>query len=114
MSGFLILLLLFAVAWLMLKWTEMRERIGSLEARLNHLELQRLRAEPQPAPTPAPVAPSPTPAPILRPPAIPQPPSGPFIAPPARPAAPLPASAPAPAQIHWEKFLGVKLFAWVG
>src|SRR5688572_20273696 len=114
MSGFLILLLLFAVAWLMLKWTETRERIGSIEARLNHLQLQRLRAAPQSGPTPAPFAPRPTPAPMVRPPATPQRSPAPFIPPPARPAAPIPAPAPAPAQIRWEKFLGVKLFAWVG
>jgi uncharacterized membrane protein len=113
MSAFLLFLLLCAVAWLILRWTETRERISSLEARLNSLELQRLRPATPAAVTPTP-APGPAPAPVVRPPPVPQPAPAQIIAPPPRPTVSAPAPTPAPTQIHWEKFLGVKLFAWVG
>src|SRR5688572_4731622 len=111
MTGFLLLLLLGATAWLIVKWTESRERITSLEARLTRLELQRMRAEPAPAPAATPV---PIPVPLVRPPPVPQPQPTPVRVPIA-PIIPTPVAAKPPTpQIHWEKFLGVKMFAWVG
>jgi uncharacterized membrane protein len=117
MSGFFVFLLLCAVVWLILKWTETRERIASLEARLNVLEFQRGRPEPQAAaivPVQQPV--QPVSPPIIQPPPNPRPAPIQIPVPPPHPAIP-PTPAPilpAPPQIHWEKFLGVKMFAWVG
>ncbi len=116
MTGFLVFVLLCATVWLVLKWTEAREQISSLEGRLTRLELQRHREETVPAPTttpafsPAPIV-RPPPIPQAMPPAVPRPTVYPTVANP--PAVPL-AAAPEPTQINWEKFFGVKLFAWVG
>src|SRR5436190_5333329 len=127
-TGFLLFLLLCATVWLILKWTESRERIASLEARLNRLELERLRPEPRPSIAPAP-APRPVTTPVVQPPPVPEPAAAPVIPrpppplfPPAIPVRPVisptpPAPVPAPAQpapIGWEKFFGIKVFAWVG
>lgn len=110
MSAFVLIAVVCATIWLILKWTEARERINSLEARLYRLETQR----PAPAAKPSPI-PQPAPEPIVRPPPIPQPAIPRAVAPPPPPAIPAPpVSRPAPTVIHWEKFLGVKLFAWVG
>ncbi|HZO85155.1 MAG TPA: DUF2339 domain-containing protein, partial [Verrucomicrobiae bacterium] len=126
MTAFLLFLLLCATAWLILKWTEAREKIASLEARLNRLETQREPAAraaqiPIVRPPPVPQAPSPAAAPIVpTSPIIPSTPTPTTAAPPlpTRPAMPPPSRPamppPAPAEINWEKFFGVKFFAWVG
>lgn len=113
MVEFVLFLLVCATVWLILKWTESRERIDSLEARLNRLEARA----PEPVLGPRPAAePMPTPAPPPLP--IPQPVIARVAVPPPIPVAPPPPPPPvmaAPAAaVNWEKFLGVKLFAWVG
>ena len=114
MSGFLIFLLLCGVVWLLVRSNEARERMASIEARLHRLELLRERASTAAAPVPVP-APAAIPPPIPQ--ARPIPTARPVILP--NPAAPAPNPTPTPpppvpAEINWEKFLGVKLFAWVG
>jgi uncharacterized membrane protein len=131
MSSLLIFVLFCITGYLLLKWSETRERVASAEARLNSLELQleRLRragTTPQPE---APVTPEPQPA-VATPPRLPSmpPPVPPIAAIPSIPA-PQPVMAatalphePAPTiereepfrAVHWEKFLGVKMFAWLG
>src|SRR3954462_11862265 len=91
MTGFLLFLLLCATVWLILKWTESRDQIASLEARLNRLEFERLRAEPQAAAAPA-AAPRPALIPVVQPPPVPQPaaaviprPPAPVVLPPIQP-----------------------------
>src|SRR5687768_10660774 len=113
MVEFVLFLLVCATVWLIRKWTESRERIDSLEARLNRLEARA----PGPVLGPRPAAePMPTPAPPPLP--IPQPVIARVAVPPPIPVAPAPPPPPlmaAPAAaVNWEKFLGVKLFAWVG
>src|SRR5688572_26592286 len=131
MSSLLIFILLCATVYLFLKWTETRERINSAEARLNSVEihLERLRraqapppAQPAEAPQPETVQPpeiaTPPPIPSAPPPIPSIPRLEPVIAAAALPQEPLPgpAAEPEPAfrAVNWEKFLGVKLFAWVG
>jgi uncharacterized membrane protein len=120
MTGFLVFLLLCVTAWLILKWTETRERIVSLEARLSRLELERVAPQVSEAhsrpvevlrriATPPPI-PQPAAAPVSITPSATQPPPTPPPAPP-RPVAPEPTVA---ATMNWEKFFGVKFFAWAG
>lgn len=124
MIGFLVFLLLCAVVWLVLKSTETRERIASFEARLNRLESRVPQTSQPVVPRPLPEAPvvqphAPEPLrPAVLPPPIPQPTVNPIpitgtsVSP--RPA-PAPVAMPEPpASINWEKFFGVKFFAWAG
>ena len=128
MTFVLVIILLALVGWLFLRWTELRERVASAEARLNNVELElgRLKqvapSEAAPAPTVVPqAAPPPPPAPAaVRPPPIPQAPlparvpmPAPSVAP-SQPQAIRPEPQPAFHTVNWEKFLGVKLFAWLG
>jgi predicted membrane protein DUF2339 len=129
MTWFVLLVLGALVAWLLKRRNEALETLERVQARLNRLEIQleRLQRARQ-----APVEPEPsmeqqvmepthaTPPPI--PPILPQQPQpasaepAPQILPIVPPLLPPRVEKPRPARpaIDFEKFLGVKLFAWVG
>jgi uncharacterized membrane protein len=132
MTGLIILILVAAVLWLIVRRNEAVDRLDRLEARLHMLEfdLARLREQKTEAESPqitVPTVPQATPPPIppiLATPELAPEPQAVFaperaapVTPPPLPVEPpllrprVPTAEPA---ISFENFLGVKLFAWLG
>src|SRR5438045_626917 len=129
MTALFIFILLILVGWLAIRSVQTKDQLAELESRLRQFQYQieRLKHETQPAsppraepphsdaPVPEPIQPLTSVPPVIptqpQPIQIPQPLAPrafhPQAAPPVRPK-------PKPSTINWEKFLGVKLFAWVG
>jgi hypothetical protein len=140
MSPFFLLVAFAAVAWLFIKWREAHDKIDHLLGRFERLEneLRRLRREETPparettaAPPvsstpqtirqplgeiPSATASIPRVAPVTPPPPPLDPALPPPLPPPIRVSSPIHTPSPQPPtpSINWEKFLGVKLFAWLG
>ncbi len=133
MSWLAILVLCGLVGWLFVRRNEASEQLDRIEARLNRLEfdlekikrptepvapLERAATTPSPEPAARPARATPPPIPpILEPQLQPQSQSQPEAAavPPVLPPLITPMRPrPARAAINWEKFLGVKMFSWIG
>ncbi len=111
MIEFVILLIAGFVVFLLVEVRRLRAEVDELRQQLverQHREAQSEARAPDEVP----------PSPLLRPPPVPAPAEGRASARPgpaeAGPSVARPPPPPKPAPIDWERFLGVKLFAWLG